>query len=339
VERAALLLSGGIIYTSWTSHCDNPPYGGWVIAYNESLQQIGVLNLAANSTAGPSIWMSMDGPAADTSGNVYLVTANGAFDTLFSTTGFPSLGDYGNAVVKLSLTGSTLQVADYFAPSNTATLTNGDPTLGVPADSDLGSGGEMLFPDMKDASGKVRHLVVASGKDGRVFVVDRDNMGKLNATDQVYQELAAGTVLAAGAVTGGGVTFSTPGYFNQTLYYCAVSDHLRAIPVQSALLATTPKSLSPETFPYPGCTPAISANGATNGIVWVQDNGVPAVLHAYDATNLANELYMSSANFGAGNKFATPVVIDGKVLVAGNSQQADGTYSTAVVAIFGLGGH
>jgi hypothetical protein len=132
--------------------------------------------------------------------------------------------------------------------------------------------------------------------------------------------------------------FSTPAYFNGTLYYCAASDQLRAIPVQQARVAAAATSVSTETFRYPGCTPAISANGTKNGIVWAQEgnNATPAVLHAYDATNLSKELYMSTANFGAGNKFAVPVVIDSKVLVVGGWGPQNGGSYGAAVAIFGL---
>jgi hypothetical protein len=315
-ERAALLLSGGTIYTSWTSHCDNLPYGGWIIAYSEStLSQVAALNVAVGSNdKGPAIWMAGNGPAADAAGNVYLITANGVFDTVLNGNGFPSNGDFGNSILKLSLSGSSLQVADYFTPYNTAALSD--------ADEDLGSGGELVLPDLTDAGGKVRHLVAGAGKTGIVYLADRDSMGKFSPTqNNVYQQVSLSNDV-----------FSSPAYFNKTLYYCPIGGPVVAYPISQAQLASAPSSISNPAFAFNiGCTPAISANGATNGIVWAQDTNTPAALHAYDATNLATTLYTSTDNFGPGNKFAAPVVIDGKVLVAGGLQSG-----VAVVAVFGL---
>jgi len=307
VERAALLLAGGTIYTSWTSHCDTAPYYGWIIAYSEStLAQTAVLNVAANSGGrGPAIWMSGGGPAADSSGNLYLLTANGAFETTLDTNGFPSGGDYGNSFLKLSTAGGTLSVADYFAMSNEVSESS--------ADQDLGSGGILLLPDVTDSGGTVRHLAIGAGKDGNLYVVNRDSMGKFNAnTNNIWQQLS-------GALPGG--IWSAPAYFGQVVYYGPVNGALMAFPITDALLARTASSSTSSSFPYPGTSPAVSANGTSNGIVWAHENSSPAVLHAYDASNLAHELYNSSqaANgrdqFGAGNKFITPVIADGKVFV------------------------
>jgi hypothetical protein len=317
-ERAALLLSGGTIYTSWTSHCDAPPYYGWIIAYSEStLARTAVLNVAANSGGeGPAIWMSGGGPAVDSSGNVYLLTANGAFETTLDANGFPSGGDYGNSFLKLSTAGGTLTVADYFAMSNEVSESADD--------DDLGSGGILLLPDLTDSSGTVRHLAVGAGKDTNLYVVNRDSMGKFNSnTNNIWQQLS-------GALPGG--IWSTPAYFNGAVYYGNSSGPLVAFPISAARLAGTPSSSSATKYTYPGASPAVSANGTDNGIVWAHENSSPAVLHAYDARNLAHELYNSSqaANgrdqFGAGNKFITPAIADGKVFV--------GTQTG--VAVFGL---
>ena len=318
LERAALLLSGGTIYTSWTSHCDSGPYYGWVLAYSEStLAQSAVLNLAANSGGrGPAIWMSGGGPAADSSGNVYLLTANGAFDTTLDGNGFPSGGDYGNSFVKLATAGGSLTVADYFAMSNVVSESS--------ADQDLGSGGILLLPDLSDASGVVRHLAIGAGKDGNLYVVNRDSLGKFNPNaNNIWQQLS-------GALPGG--IWSTPAYFNGTVYYGPVSGPLMAFALAAAQLAGSPSSSTATSFTYPGTSPAISANGSSNGIVWAHENSSPAVLHAYDAGNLAHELYNSSqaANgrdqFGPGNKFITPAIADGKVFVGAQTG----------VAVFGL---
>ena len=316
-ERAALLLANGTIYTSWTSHCDGQPYGGWIISYAQStLARNGVLNVAANSSAGPAIWMAGGGPAVDASGNIYLLTANGAFETTMDAKGFPSAQDYGNSFLKISSAAAGLSVLDYFTMSNEVAESN--------ADQDLGSGGELLLPDLMDSTNTVRHLMVGAGKDGNIYVVDRDSMGKFNASsNKNYQTLT-------GALPGG--IWSTPAYFNGTLYYGNVSGTLKAFAISSAKLGTAPQSQSTTQFTYPGTAPSVSANGSANGIVWAHENTSPAVLHAYDATNLAHELYNSNqaaANrdqFGAGNKYITPIVADGKVFVGTGS----------AVAVFGL---
>ena len=323
-ERAALLLSQGTLYTSWTSHCDQAPYTGWVIAYNETtLAQTAVLNVAPNGTgsgaasAGPAIWMSGGGPAADTAGNVYLLTANGAFETTLDANGFPSGGDYGNSFLKLGPSGtSALAVIDYF--------TMYDEVSESAADEDLGSGGVLLLPDLTDAGGSVRHLMVGAGKDGNLYVVNRDSLGKFSSTaNNIWQQLS-------GVLPGG--IWSTPAWFNGMLYYGPSGASLRAFPASGARLAATPSSQSAATFAYPGTAPAISANGTANAIVWAHENASLAVLHAFDAINLARELYNSSQapngrdQFGAGNKFITPTIADGKVFV--------GTQSG--VAVFGL---
>jgi outer membrane protein assembly factor BamB len=317
-ERAALLLAQGKLYTSWTSHCDIQPYTGWVIAYDAtSLARAAVLNLAPNSGGtGPAIWMSGDGPAADASGNVYLLTANGAFETTLDSNGFPVGADYGNSFVKLSLANGALTVADYFTMTNVRAESS--------ADMDLGSGGEMLLPDLTDAGNVVRHLMLGAGKDGNLYVVNRDAMGKYSSSgNQIWQELD-------GAVPGG--VFSTPGYFNGTVYYGDAGGTLKAFAVSNAKLADHPVSQTNGSFGFPGAAPAISANGTANAIVWASENSNPAVLHAYDATNLSRELYNSNQaangrdHFGAGNKFIVPTVADGRVFVG----------TTGGVAVFGL---
>jgi len=330
-ERAALLLSGGVIYTSWTSHCDISPYTGWVIAYAQSnLAQTAVLNVAPNgtgtgaATAGPAIWMSGGGPGADAAGNIYLLTANGAFETTLDANGFPNQGDYGNSFLKLSTAGGALSVADYFTMSNEVSESQ--------ADLDLGSGGEMLLPDLTDSTNTVRHLVVGAGKDGNIYLVDRDAMGKFNAlsnNSQIWQQLTH--VLGDGSGSVGGI-WSTPAYFNRVVYYGPQSGALQAFALVNARLSSSPVSQTSGTFGYPGTAPAVSANGTSNGIVWAHENTSPAVLHAYEASNLAHELYNSSQaaggrdQFGAGNKYITPTIADGKVFVG----------TPAGVAVFGL---
>jgi len=313
-ERAALLLLNGQIYLTFASHCDHPPYQAWVMAYGESsLQQTTVLNLTANGgdTDGGlygsgAIWQSGGGPAADPQGNIYIEVANGAFETTLDGNGFPNMQDFGNAFVKLSFASNKLSVADYFTMSGTITEDNGD--------RDLGSGAPMIVPDMSNGSGTNKQLAIAAGKDGAIYVADRTNMGKFNpTTDNIYQELLH--------VIAGGV-WGAPAYFNQTVYYCDSASTLKAFTFSDAMLSGTPSSTTAITFVYPGAIPAVSANGTSNGIVWAIENAVPAVLHAYKASDLTTELYNSNqaANNadhpGDGNKFITPAIADGKVFVA-----------------------
>jgi hypothetical protein len=325
VERVGLLLMNGQIDLAWTSHCDEDPYTGWLMAYSEStLQQTSVLNLTPNGPSTPhygdgegAVWMSGAGLAGDTQGNIFFLDANGTFDLTLAANGFPAHGDFGNAFMKVSTTGNALAAADYFAASNVQSESD--------ADTDLGSGGAMLLPDQTDAKGNTRHLAVGAGKDTNIYVVDRDNMGKYNASSNtaVYQELPD-------ALSGG--AWSMAALFNNTVYYAGNGDHLKAFPITSALLATTPASESATSFPYPGATPSVSSNGAQNGIVWAIENQSGAgVLHAYDTTNLPTELYDSnqaptSRDHFSDNKFVPPMIANGKVYVG----------TTNSVAVFGL---
>jgi len=313
-ERAGLLLLNGVIYLSWTSHCDQETYSGWVMGYSQStLQQVAVINITPNGSEG-SIWMSGAGLAADSAGNIYFLSANGTFDTVLDSKGFPADGDFGNAFVKLSTSGGALAVADYFTMHNTVAESN--------ADEDLGSGGLIVLPDLKDGSGATRHLAVGAGKDASIYLINRDAMGKFNASsDSAAYQITQGL--------SGGV-WAMPAYFNGTVYYGAVGDSLKAFPLVNARLPGTAASNSSASFDYPGATPGISANGASNGIVWAVENGSSGVLHAYDATDLGHELYNSNQagtrDQFADNKFITPMIANGKVYV--------GTPSG--VAVFGL---
>jgi outer membrane protein assembly factor BamB len=167
---------------------------------------------------------------------------------------------------------------------------------------------------MTDSSGTVRHLAIGAGKDANIYLVDRDNMGKFNPLNNsnVYQELN-------GALSGG--IWSMPAYYNGMVDFGAVGNSIQAFQFSQALLVSTPASVTSHQFPYPGATPSISANGATNGILWAVENASPAVLHAYQATNLATELYNSTQapngrdQFGPGNKYMTPTIANGKVYV------------------------
>jgi hypothetical protein len=310
-ERPGLLQISGTIYTTWSSHCDAGPYTSWVMAFSaDTLAQTSVLNLVPNGNEG-GIWMAGAAPAADSSGNIYFIVGNGDFDTTLNANNFPVNANCGNCFVKLS--SGQLTLLDYFTPLNTVSESN--------ADTDFGSGGPLLLPDVVDANGQTRHLGVGAGKDSNIYVVDRDNMGKFNSSQDNNYQVISGQI--------GGV-WSKPSYFNGTVYYGAVSDALKAFPVTNAKLAATPSSQSTHSFSYPGTTPSVSANGANNGIVWAIENS-GAILFAYDASNLTKELYDSnqaanSRDHFSGNKFITPMVVNGRVYV--------GTPNS--VAVFGL---
>ncbi len=317
-ERAALLLVGGVVYTTWASHCDNPPYTSWVMAYDATtLAQTAVLNVTPNGSGG-GLWMGASGPAADSEGNLYIVGGNGTFDSTLDPDGQPAQGDYGNAFLKLSTAGGTLTIADYFWSSTE----DGD-------DVDLGSSGPILLPDTTDGSGATRHLAVVAGKTSNVFVLDRDNLGKSMGPDSAYQALM--TSLTGGTAGGG------PAYFDGTLFYSPGNNPLRAYTLTAGMLSLRPDQSSaslPKSF---GGGTAVSSSGTSNGILWNVDRspGTGMVLYAYDPTNLANELYDSQQNASRDSPspdtlpilhFCAPTIASGKVYVQ----------TTTGVAVYGL---
>ncbi|MGB7728338.1 MAG: hypothetical protein WBL50_09920 [Candidatus Acidiferrum sp.] len=305
-ERASLLLLDDILYTSWASHCDEGEYTGWVIGYSAAtLKRVNVLNLTPNGNDG-AIWMSGAGPAADAQGNIYLLDGNGTFDTTLNSSGFPIHGDFGNAFLKLSAKNGKLAVADYFNMHNTLAESGHD--------EDLGSGGALLLPDCVDASGHSWQLAVGAGKDRRIYVVNRNSMGKYTPrkNSAIYQEIDHAL---------SGPVYSMPAYFNNAVYFGAVNDTLKAFSISNAKLVPEPSSKTAAHFAYPGATPSVSANGTSNGIVWAVEarGSEAAVLHAYDAKNLGTELYNSTHAHGrdafADNKFITPMIANGRVFV------------------------
>ncbi len=305
-ERASLLLLDGVVYTSWASHCDQGDYTGWVIGYSAAtLQQVSVLNVTPNGSDG-AIWMSGAGPAADARGDIYLLDGNGTFDNALNSSGFPINGDFGNGFLKLSAGGVKLSVSDYFDMHNTASESD--------ADEDLGSGGALVLPDLKDAAGNTWQLAVGAGKDRRIYVVNRNSMGKFNTEkdNAIYQVINH-------ALAGG--VYSMPAYFQNTVYFGPYGDALKAFSIENAKLVPRPASKTSAVFAYPGTTPSVSANGNENGIVWaVEAHGDDAgVLHAYDARDLTNELYNSNQagirDAFADNKYITPMIANGKVFI------------------------
>ncbi len=301
MNRSGLLLSNGVVYLGFASHCDIGPYHGWVLGYDAaSLAQVAVYNTTPDGGLG-GVWMAGDGLAADASGNIYYSTGNGTYDL---STPHPN---YGDSVQKLSGAGGTpIPVLDYFTPYNQDVLNQND--------WDLGSGGVLLLPDQP---GTYPHLLVTAGKEGKIYLIDRDDMGQYNPNaDQCLQTLPG----AIGGGAGDG-SWTTPAYFGGAVYYGASDDVLKAFSLSNGLLSTSPATESAEAFAWPGASPVVSANGSTEGIVWALQKASPAVLHAYDASDLAIELYNSNQaasgrdHPGPGVKFAAPAVANGKVYV------------------------
>jgi hypothetical protein len=303
-QRPALLLQNGLVYLSWASHCDIGAYHGWVMAYNATtLRQAGVWISTPNGLRG-GVWQGGAGLAGDSSFNTYVSTGNGSFDANTGGTNF------GDSLLKLSASSTGVSLVDYFTPYNEAALNN--------ADADLGSGGILLLPDQPAGSPHL-HLLAQAGKEGSIYLVDRDQMGHFNPSNdnQIVQFIPS--------VTGG--IWGMPAWWNNNIYFGGTNDSLKVFSFNPAtgLLSTSPTSFSSTVYGFPGPTPSVSANGTSNGIVWVLQtdaygsNG-PSILHAYDATNLATELYNSNQNSGRDGlsgavKFSIPTIANGKVYV------------------------
>ena len=307
LNRPGLLLLKGNVYIGFASHCDSRPWHGWVFAYNAAtLAQTAVFNATPNGFDG-GIWMSGAGIAADSNANIFVATGNGTFNST----------DFSDSILKLVLSGGTLPLSDYFTPYNQATLDG--------PDNDLGSGGVLLLPDQP---GTYPHELVQAGKEGTIYLINRDQMTKNNqhycsgcsSDAEIVQELPSAV----------GGMWSMPAYWNGTVYFWGADDALKAYALSNGQLGSVISS-STLKLGFPGATPSVSANGNTNGIVWAIDSSQqgwgPAVLHAYDATNVATELY-NSAQMGtrdqAGNavKFTVPVVVNGRVYI-GTSTELD----------------
>jgi len=307
-QRPGLALVNGNVYIGWSSHCDQGAYQGWMMAYSAStLAQVAVFTPAPNAPTSieSGIWMSGGAPAADSSNNLYLITGNGTFDA--NNASAPN-DDYGDSFLKLS-TASGISVADYFTPSNESTLQT--------SDADFGSGGAAILVDQP--SGPVQHLVIGGGKDGILFLLNRDNMGKFTSTNSgAVQSLNVGT----------DSIYATAAFWNNKLFIGGAfgGGHVQAFDfVTSTGKFNSPSSSqSPTSYGFPGATPSVSANGTSQGIVWAIDSSQSgtsgsSVLHAYDASNLANELWNSGQvaadRAGFSVKFTVPTVANGKVYI------------------------
>ncbi|HMD85557.1 MAG TPA: pyrrolo-quinoline quinone [Terriglobia bacterium] len=299
LQRPGLLLLNGTIYVGFGSHGDDDPYHGWLMAYNATtLQQVAVFNVTPNGQRG-AIWQAGGGISADPSGSIYIVTSNGTFDA--NATGGV---DYGDSGLKMQLQSGKFQVMDYFTPANQAVLSE--------EDLDLGSSPAMILPDQP---GPNPHLLATGGKDGRIWLVNRDNLGHLQANDggavQVIPDGSDG-------LFGGGT------YWNGNLYVQEKGDFLKQFPLQNGM-AQSPTS-SAFQVGYPNPAPVVSANGTNNAVLWLVEadafrTGGPAVLRAFDASDVTNEIYDSTQapnqrdQAGPAVKFVVPTIANGKVYV------------------------
>ena len=318
LQRPALLLSNGVVYVSFGSLGGVPPYHGWVVGYSAStLHQDSVFNTAPNSN-DPSgslggIWMGGEGPSADAQGNIYLLTGSGPFQPA------KSGGSYSDSALKFT---PTLKVADYFAPQNTSYLDQ--------KDYDLGSGGSILIPS---SPGSSSNLLVGGGKLGTLFAIKTSSMGHQEKKNPNVQEIP-NTFLPTAKVTSKtpligqniqGGFFTSPAYSNGYVYVQGVGDVLKQYQVRNGKLAG-PVAESTNSVGYPGANISVSSDAGSNGIVWTLENAGtrtiagPAVLHAYNAANVGQELYNSTASAAASQagpavKFAVPTVANGQVYV------------------------
>ncbi len=309
-ERPGLVLSGGLIYTFWSSHCDVEPYQGWVMSYDATtLVQKSVYNVVTNGQEA-SFWDGGAAPGLDASGNLYLGAGNGTFDAQNADGSLnPGGVDLGESFIRLSTGNGVLVATDWFTPFNKDYLNDND--------LDTGSAGVVLY----DVNGN--HLLTSAGKEGRIYVLNRDNLGHYspNADTGAYQTIPKGV---NGIISG---LFGCPAFFNSsahgpTLYFSSIDDHPKAFVLDAAgRLPAASTSQAATVFGYPGAVPSISANDGADGIAWMlQDT---STLHAFDADNLGTELFNSDQNatrdaLGSYVKFTTPIITQGRVYVGTN---------------------
>ena len=326
LQRAALTLAGNVLYVAYAGYTDTTatdPFHGWIIGFNASNLQLlsnRVFNSTPNGTVAQygaiagegGIWMGDGGLAVDSNTNIYVSIGDGNFNAASGGT------EYGDSVVKFS-SANGLVVADYFTTYNQEYYRLND--------LDVGSGGVMLLPDQP---GPFPHLMIAAGKPQRAYLLNRDQM----TTDNLHYNSGGSSDNIIQTMPLGGGAFDTPAYYNGQIYYVAGQDAIRAYIVSNGtLIPDRPGTFGSRIFPFPGATPSISANGATNGITWAIQNATPAVLVAFNATNLTTEIYNSSQagtrdQLTNGVKFAVPTIANGKVYVPGSY----------ALAVFGLRG-
>jgi hypothetical protein len=318
LQRAGLALVNGIVYICWGSYEDGGHYFGWVAGYRTSdLSLVSTYNATPNSGFG-GIWMGGGAPAADQANNLYVITGNGNFD---------GTNDFGDSFLKLS-TANGLQLIDSFTPSNQVGLNN--------SNIDLGAGGAAIVINLPSQ----KQLLFGGGKQGEAYVLDSAALGG-------YLQAAGGADNAVQEFPFNNPIFSTAAFWQNTLYLAGSNGPVQAFTLDPSAgkFRTTVNSSSPSTFGFPGATPSVSSSGTTNGVVWALDNGAyctnrskscgPAVLHAYDATNLGTELWNSGATAGNAVKFTVPTIANGKVYVGTRGSSTTGG-GVGEIDVYGL---
>jgi hypothetical protein len=337
-QRAGLALVNGTVYVASGSHEDTSPYYGWVLAYtynSAGFTPAGAFCTTPNAANG-GIWMAGGAPSADAAGHLYLISSNGQFDVTNPT---PPNNDYGDSFLALVAGGTNgLMVSSYFTPS--------DESTDFPNDADAGSGGAAMV--VNNSNGQP--LVIGGGKDGTVYVLNGSALGGLGDANAVQS-------FSLGTPGGPPNIFSTAAFWNNNFYIAAAGMPLKSYPFNPA--SATPigqpwTSQAPNLLGFPGATPSVSASGTSNGVVWLLDtttyctNGAqqcaPAVLHAYDATNVASELWnstlLSADAAGFAVKFTVPTVANGKVYVGTRGNNLGGvdtsTSTPGELDVYGL---
>ena len=317
LQRSGLLLANGNVYVAFASHGDIDPFSGWILAYDaKNVQhQVAAFNAVPNNLGGQhpcrgGIWQGGAGLSTDADGNLFVATGNGEFNA-------NQMGnDYGDSLLKMD---PQLNVLDWFAPYDQGILQQGD--------IDLGAGGALVLPD---GPPPYAHLTVIGGKEGTIYLVNRDLLGGFNESAQnsnVIQTIPGGSGGQRGV-------FGMPAYFNGLLYFGGLGDPIKAYSLSSGALTSSPVQTTATTFGFLGTDPVVSSSGSVNGIVWAVEIDAatysstvssPAILHAYDAGNLLIELYNSSQagardSAGPALQFAVPTVANGRVYVGTRSE-------------------
>src|SRR5438105_10703211 len=315
-QRAGLQLVNGVVYVPFASYSDVEPYHGWMFAVDATTMKILAYLNVTPSTEGGGMWQAGAAPVADADGNVYAQTADGEFT--MNTGG----ADIGDSTLKLHLNGNSLDIVDWFTPFNQDCLNRGD--------LDYGASGLILLPDQP---GALPHLAVTGSKEGRVYLLNRDNLGHFSATGsnpQIPQDILINP--APCGQTSNDSTFRMYGtgtYWNGNVYLGSVYSGLRQFRLADGKLTQTAitKTVMPGSGQQGrGVVPVISANGATQGIAWIVEYGLDhnIIMHAYDANNVATELYNTNQNssrdaLGFGGVFVVPTIINGKVFVVSSN--------------------
>jgi hypothetical protein len=306
LQRTGLLLLSGKLYFAFASTCDHRPYNGFLVQFDATTLQQTSAVLVPSPGDGGGMWGGP--PAVDPLGNIYVAVGNGIFDGVTS---------FGCSLLKLN---SQLQIQDYFASNNVNSLNSGD--------FDLGSATPVILPDSVGSAAHP-HLMIAAGKEGFLYLVDRDNLQKWEPTSN--------SLLPATPQFTGGDTFGRGVYFNGMYFISPGYQPVQSFAISNAQMS--PLGRTTATYaPWIGASLSLSANGSSNGILWVlssngngYSNGTQAVLEAYDPNNLQNQLYTSnngSDGFGGGVRWAVPTVVQGKVYATATVGVSNGTIAT-----------